>query len=514
MSADIASLQQECWAAYETAGYVGAAPFAEQILALADRWWLSGNADALLLRAQMRYLLARACLDRGVRDEGYAHVSQGLRAVRKAEALGDQRAAQQHVLLLLVRGESRMTENDLDGALADYAEAERFEDESAHPDWGETQVHLKLAQQYAQQEAGQYDESLRLAQEALELATEHEPRLVPAALQRMALVRRLTGAGDDGDHHLQAAAAIGQTQDIGGPQRAELSRSLASRSLEVGDLEGAATHLDDAEREFLAIGDERRAAYAGVGRADILRQRGEHDAAVAAARAAIAQGERLGEVSVQIEGWTVVGMTLDDSGRSREAVDAHDEAHGLADDAGDVMELLRIDVRRAVAAYNAAARASQAEAARGSAFGQVTDRSFDPHGEVADMFGLAVDIAVPAALAADAIRFDMEPGATRESWTSQVSMPVNDLALRGLTILARADEIVALLEYAAASAALDPEPCEATATGEQGRLPDRLDPPPYVRTEPDGGSAIDWALRVADQRYDMVFRSDEEVTAW
>lgn len=508
MSVDIGELQQRYVQAYEAEGYVGAAPFAEQILAKVGRWWLNANPEAHLLRAQMRYTLARAALDRGDQAGAAAEAEQGLRSADKAAAMGDARAAFEQVMLLITRAEIRTIADDPSGAIDDLTRAEELEDSSGHPQWGEAQVHLRLALQYAMQEAGLFDESERQAKAALDLASQHEPWLVPAALERMAMIRRLTGASDEAEHHLRAAEAIARTQDIGGPQRAELARSLASRALETGDLDAATRHLDEAEREFLAIGDVRRAAYAAVGRADVLRQRGEYDRAIEASRRAVEEAERLGETTAQIEAYSVLGMALDESGRSAEAIDAHDEAQGIADDADDVLELIRIDMRRAVAAFNAGMRAAQSGAAFGAAgHGGSAERD--------DYLGLAVDIAVPAALAADAVRFDMEPGPIRESWTAQISGPVLDAALRTLTARGDGDEIAALLEYVAASASVDPEPHDAGAAQERPEtLLDHLDAPPFVQTDPEGGTAIDWALELAESRYGFAPRSSEEVTAW
>jgi len=595
MSDDVNALQAQLAEAYETGGYVGAAPYAERIVAAIDKWWLNGSGDALVLRVRMRYVLARAAIDQGRHPDAAAHVAKGRRAAQRATALGDPRIAPEHALLLLAGGEALVIGGDPAGALAEYAEADALLDAadaaghvSPDGDANETRVHVALARQYALQELGRYDESLRSAQRALDLATAHEPGLVPAALERMALVRRLSGAGDDGDPHLQAAEAIGAASDIGGPQRAELSRALASRALETGDLDAAARHIDDAEREFLAIGDVRRAAYAGVGRADILRQRGEHDAAIEAALAAETRGEQLGETSVRTEALTIAAMALDESRRSGRAVELHERARAIAAEAGDALELVRIDVRLGVALHNAASLAAAAHASggRGGAFGRaarragaVPDDGARSHGgagfggrrrggtgpgrgpgepdagaaaggtehgarteqsagggvgrsssapavppdllaqlgaEAADLLARAVDTAVPAALAADAIRFDLEPGVSRESWAANVSLPVFDLALRVLTALQRADEIVALLEYAAAGAALDPAPREPVPAGaaERRGAPDRLTPPPRVRTDPAGGSAVDWALDAADLRYGLALRASTEVTAW
>ncbi|MGO3033249.1 MAG: hypothetical protein ACTIH8_07845, partial [Microbacterium gubbeenense] len=122
-----------------------------------------------------------------------------------------------------------------------------------------------------------------------------------------------------------------------------------------------------------------------------------------------------------------------------------------------------------------------------------------------EAFALSASIAVPAAFAADAVRFRMPPGEIRERWTREMALPVADSALQALTALGRADEIVDLLEHIAANASLDP------ATSDDGA---QLDPPPRVRSLPGEPGAIWWAIDAASERYDIPVRTSEAVDAW
>lgn len=506
MSEDLQALNAQFVDAYATGGYTAAEPIARRILAVVGRWWLGGNVQAQSIRAQMRYTLARAALDRGDGDAAEAEAAAGLKAVAAARTLKAPLVGLDEVLLRVTAAEIRAARGRAQEALDELDRAAVIDDGAEHPQWHEAQVHLLLARQWALQDLGRFDESERAAAQALKTASAHEPRLVPAALERLSMIRRLSGSGDDGDHHLDAAEAIAGAQDLDAAQRGELARHLASRAIETGDLDAAARHLDEAERAFGSLGDTRRAAGAAVGRAEILRQRGDLDGAIAAAERARDQAAGLDDTTGRIEAFTVLGTALDDAGRGAEAVAAHDAARAVAAEAGDTLELIRIDVRRTVATYNQAARLAA------GAVGAFGTGGADGHERVLTQ---AADIAVPAALAADAIRFGLEPGPHRERWTRQVSAPLGDTALRTLTALGRADEIAALLEHIAASATLDPAPPVAPDPGGDGAtMPERLDPPPRVRTVPGGPGALDDAIARAQERYGFAVRSDEVIDAW
>src|SRR5690606_2292391 len=149
---------------------------------------------------------------------------------------------------------------------------------------------------------------------------------------------------------------------------------------------------DDAEHAYLSVGDRRGAAAVVAVRGEVLRLRGDLDGAVGAAREAVERCRAVGDPASEAEAWAVLGLAPDEAGRGEEALAAHDRARGLAT---TLPERVRVDVRRAVAAHNAALRT-------GTAGTPEHDR--------------AVDIAVPCALAADAVRYGLRPGELREAW--------------------------------------------------------------------------------------------------
>jgi len=479
---------------YEQGGYTAAVPHAERILKFASKWWRRARTHVVI--ANMRYTLARAAQDGGDIEAAFAHVAEGMKAAKYASLAGDPRISYEGLMLLLTRGELEMHAGDADAALDTFHLASQLENSSDHPHWFEAQTHLLLARQWALQIAGRFDESEQAANEALALASKHEPRLVPTALQRLSMIRRLTGA--DGDAQLDAAGAIQQTQDTRPADRAEFARHRASVALEKGDLDAAEHYLAQADGSFREAGDLRSASGTSVGRADIARQRGDLVEAIALAREAIEETRAYGETVGYLEAHTVLAMALSAAGRNADALRALDDVR--AELSGERLDLIRVDVHRTVFAFNLGVE-------RGAA-GDEIGRD--------EAFALSASISVPAAFAADAVRLRMPPSEVRERWTREVALPVADTALMALTALGRADEIVDLLEHIAAGASLDPATDGDDGLEETiGAAPEvRLAPPPRVRSVPAAPGAIWWAIDAASERYDISVRAEEAVDAW
>lgn len=541
MTDDVNALAARMTEAYEHGGHAAAEPYAEQILAKVDRWYLRTHRDAVYLRAHVRHVLSQAAHGRGDRDAARRHVADGLKAAATASTLRDGRIAFEIVMLLMARAELHLADDDGTAALSDYDAALEVTDPLGHPMWWEAQVHLRLGRGWARQRSGALDLAEADTRAALDLASEHEPRLVSLCLDRLALIRRLVGASDAAEHHVRAAEAVAATQPLDATRRGERARHAASLALEQGDANAAERHLDEAERAFLEVGEQRQAAGTAAARAEVLRLRGDTAGAIREAHRAAERCRTYGEQTGEVEAYTVLGLALDDAGRSDEALAAHDRARALVT---EPVELVRVDVRRAVAAYNAFVhRANARHSGTGmdadTGAGTSVDAGADA-GTDADMgagaatsvdagagaigpddaaaLDRAVDIAVPCALAADAIRFGMPAGELRESWAAEAARPIVDSALRMLTAAGRADEILDLLEHVAASAALEPVP-DGTGTGRPGVGPgaaglDLLATPPRVRSMPDGDGPLEWALRAVTERYGFEARSQEVVDAW
>lgn len=237
-------------AAYERGGYTAAAPHAERILAFANKWWRRPRTHVVV--ANMHYTLARASQDGGDIDAAFSHIAAGMKAAKQATLIGDPRIAYEGLMLLLTRGELEMHAGDAGAALDTFFLAAQLENSSDHPQWFEAQTHLLLAKQWALQIEGRFDESERAADEAVALASEHEPRLVPTALQRLSMIRRLTGG--DGDAQLDAAEVIQHAQAARPADRAETARHRASAALERGDLEAAERYLAQADEGYREAG--------------------------------------------------------------------------------------------------------------------------------------------------------------------------------------------------------------------------------------------------------------------
>ena len=524
---EIAREYDEYTAAYRRGGYSAAAPVAERILAKASRWWRRGDGHAHVLTAQMRQTIARAAIDRGDFQKAAVEVRLGLDAAMRAAKKGDPRWAFEGLMLMITRGEIETAETRYDDALETFDKAAQLDNDSDSPQWNEAQTHLLLARQWTLQSAGRYEESERAAEAALALASRHEPRLVPQALQRLSLIRRLTGAS--GDEQLAAAAAIQATQDAKPGDRADLAYQQASVALQSGDLEAAERHLAVAEAGYAELGDVRSMANAAVGYADIARQRGQTDEAIAASRRAAERADEVGDTGTIVEAFTVLGRTYEDAGRPEEALVAYDDAREYAE--GDRMELIRLDVMRSVVAYNIGVKYNNinmgAGWGSGSAFGAAANPApAEPRLGTPtcrnEAFSLAVSIAVPAAFAADAVRHELPPGEIRERWTREVSMRVADQALDSLMALGRTEEIIDLIEHVAASASLGLDEGseyddfmafigadEPLVSGDDGTVP-----PPRIRSFPDKDGPIWWAIDAAEELYGVWARSDDEVTAW
>jgi len=478
---DVNALGAQMAQAYDRGGHTAAEPYAEQLLAVVGRWWLGTHPDALYLRARVRHVLSQAAADRGDHAAAREHIAEGLKAARRAARVRDPRVAFETVVLLTARADQHLLTGDAAAATTDYDTALRLDDPLGHPMWWEARVHVHLGRATVRQQSGDLDGAEDDVRAALALASGHEPRLVPLCLDRLALLRRLAGADAAAPAH--AAEAIAATQPLDASRRAERARHAASLALAQGDADAAERHLDDAEHAYLSVGDRRGAAAVVAVRGEVLRLRGDLDGAVGAAREAVERCRAVGDPASEAEAWAVLGLALDEAGRGEEALAAHDRARGLAT---TLPERVRVDVRRAVAAHNAALRT-------GTAGTPEHDR--------------AVDIAVPCALAADAVRYGLRPGELREAWAAEAAR-ILDVALRTLTVAGREDEVLDLLEHVAASATLDP------AVAEPHTGADLLAVPPRVRTRPDGRSAVAWALDAAQERYGVAVRGREVVDAW
>ena len=152
----------------------------------------------------------------------------------------------------------------------------------------------------------------------------------------------------------------------------------------------------------------------------------------------------------------------------------------------------------------------------------------------------ALDLALPAALATDALRGRFAAGPMRERWIRTVSTVAFEVALQSISALAETRLAVEVIEFLCSSPSLDafapsssasdraPEndrvrfavleaPYALAASGEAGRASPTATgggaPPPFVRAMPGDESFRVW-IAESERRYGVAIRSAEAVDAW
>jgi tetratricopeptide (TPR) repeat protein len=517
--------------AYDRGGYPAAEPIARDILAAVEPTAYDRDPGGQSMRARALYALSQAADARADREEAGRLIERGLAACDAAEALGEWSIPLHRTMLLIGRADQRMARGDAETALADLDLAlgvARSPGALAHAArggdivtaWAETLINLHHARGWAQSMLSRYPDAETEYQEALSVAMERAPHFVSVALARLALLRRRTGDQEEASGQLRIAEALAE-QTPTGHARGEVERNLASFALQTGDLDAAERHLDAAVEALLGDGQQRLAAGAQVGYAELLRLRGRTAEAQERATAAYGIMAALGDDTGRIEALLVLSAAQLEARRPKDAERSLLAAREAAERAGQVSELLRIDLHRAVAAVAAASVAVLPGSQR-----KALER--------------ALDLALPAAIAADAMRNMFPPGRTRERWAREVSGAVAQTALQVLASLGRGDDTVAFLELLSAAVSLDPaadvsgrEQGISLAAGSpfageyaltagadaahaaSGMLAeDRVAVAPRVRVRPGGPPALEEAIDEATRRYGFVARSAEIVDAW
>jgi tetratricopeptide (TPR) repeat protein len=343
----------------------------------------------------------------------------------------------------------------------------------------------------------------RLTAEALEVVTRIRPDLVGRPLMNVAALALATGRYEPAEDFAEAALAA-----------CEAGREPA----------GAAS-----VRLMLAQ------LYTATGRAE---------QAEPLLHAALAHTEPAGLTVETAVGWEQLGLLAASRGELDEAEALYGRAQTLLRRAGATPTEAALAVRRAEIAH-LAGRPAEAEellthaadtfAALGLglrraqthlAHAALLERGGDP-GQLAR----ALDLAVPAALAIDAVRYGMAAGQQRDRWRRNVAEPALQLVFR---LAARAGEallVAHLIEVQCATTPILREDAVPRPDG-PGPLGSYLDeppppahafavaPPPRLLLTPDGDGDGDGAVALADrialaeQRYGLPVRDTRTVPSW
>lgn len=353
---------------------------------------------------------------------------------------------------------------------------------------------------------------------ALNTALSHEPRFASYAYSGLAALAHRTGDPRLAAEQLEISR---QLQATGPIAVARTEENLARLLLERGEIDAAEEGFVAAEEGYRRGGDPRSASLSRLGRAAVLLARGKLAAARGLAERVRAEVVAQGDIWAQFQTELLLGDILVAQWRFPAADAAYRRARAGSVSAGALHEVARIDVRRAVAALTAAER---------SLFRAEKER----------MRRAALDLALPAALATDALRERFAAGPMRERWIRTVATVAFEVALQSITVLAETRLAVEVIEFLCSSPSLDafaPSMPESERAPENGRVRFAVLEEPYalvaagqaapaspaasgrgalplfVRSLPGDESFRVW-ISESEHRYGVAIRSAEAIDAW
>nr|WP_309230759.1 tetratricopeptide repeat protein [Nocardia sp. SYP-A9097] len=364
----------------------------------------------------------------------------------------------------------------------------------------------------------QWARSIEIASESLDAATGFAPEQVGHSLMNLAAAHFETGrwelAEDFAGQALAAFAAAGDGDGI-----AETRQNIAVMFTRAGRFDEAEPLLATAQDYFETSGHSHRAGI----------------------------------------GWKVMGLIAERRDQPYAAEVHYRRALERFEESGVIVDAADVRTRLATVAFNAGryaegeaelatARTIYAEHGLGLLCAQVDywhAGLVEPLLEANPaLLPQAVDLAVPAALALDAVRYELPDGAQRETWNRRMADPAMRLAFRYSYLAGDVDLLADLIETACAGTTLDID----RLAGQPTRLPlDTLDPleplpsnpgplndalqlgnalaavaaraglpvalPPRVAVAPDGRIALDVWITAAEQRYGRALRDSRVVRA-
>ncbi|MFE2495862.1 tetratricopeptide repeat protein [Streptomyces scopuliridis] len=389
----------------------------------------------------------------------------------------------------------------------------------------------------------QWARAHELATESLEVVTRHHPGLTGRPLLNLATIHEATGRPDLAeDFAHQAVAAFLASDTPAGV--AEARQSLAQTYLRSGRLDEAEELLTEGQGYFERTGMAAQSAL-GLDLLGLLAVlRGDPVRADELYVQSVARFEESGAVVSAAEVRVRLAAGLHAEGRYEES-----EAHISA--ALSVFAAAGLGLRCAQADFFHATlledRLSHGAGA-GTGAGVVTDPA---------LLSRALGLAVPAALAIDAVRFTLASGQQRERWNREFAAPAMRLAFR-LAARAGAAELVSeLIESQCAGTPLMDGSPDASAADDRAGAPSlasprflgpsafpdpsapggqpgptdtfrlgtalagvaasaglRVSPPPRLALHPTGPVALDPYISHAETRYGGRIRETRVVPTW
>ncbi|MDT0266530.1 hypothetical protein RM844_09500 [Streptomyces sp. DSM 44915] len=500
---------------------------------------LTGDGEGLDLRARALANLASVAELQGRPAEALRLAGEALECCdRSEESLGQRRGVgAMRVGLLVNRAQTLQLLGRNAEALADCERAAELP-RGEHRSGAVLDFSLHNTRGCALIGLGRYPEAEVAIRAALAVAQEREPRLAGHAYSNLGLLAQRSGdARGMAEFHDLAR----DFHTLGGDPAALalLEENEARRAAGERRLADAERGFDRARRAYAALGADHRAASCQYGQALVAFLRTRPGRARRVLRRALPVMERTGEVSALVECHLLAGDLEAARGRFRASEERYLAARALCAESGALHEVARVDARRAQVVL------------------LVLRFAFLPPLRRRWIEG-ALALAVPSALAIEALRHSFPAGPVRERWSREVAAPAVAAAMRLVALAQEPQLAVELVEHLASSATLDadrpagdmaadlrfrfggttdplelpepfPAPAEPVRVGAYaaGALAawaeDAADPafpaprfalPPRLRVFDERPQELtDW-IAEAERRYGRPIRSDQELRVW
>jgi tetratricopeptide (TPR) repeat protein len=378
---------------------------------------------------------------------------------------------------------------------------------------------------------------------------------VPYATVRAVRARVLATGGRYAEAAREARSALDLAYASAPVLAANIHMTLAEITSDTGDLPGAVEHLAVARDLCAATGDVAGQATAVLSSARLAYLSSDGDRADALydeAEALLAGDPR--QLAACLLGRAAVEVLR---GRPTDAVGLVDRAHASLGPAATPLELVAVHQVRGSACEAAgdfaAAEACYADAAAGCAaaglwhvaLGMAWWRADALVRRAAAVTGgqrraiaeRALDLALPAALASEAVRQRFPHGRLRERWVALASAPAIRSAFLAIRAVEDVELAAAYVDHLAGAVSFAAGTALPVARGELVSLPEPpvaashlpyaaaglpsggyptagFELPPRVRLDPALPSTLDTWLDVAEERYGFPVRSTRAVASW